>query len=199
MGLLAVLSTLLLLAAAAFLGSSLARPHEPEFALVVPMLALVLVAATAGWGATVQNIRGGARRAPRWLPYALFALGGLVVGAVAVGLIPQQGAVAAVTDDVLSGMRTVSTQDFDFSQHTIEVTAGETVALRFENHDGTAHAFDIDELGVHALIPSNEPGLAIFRVDEPGTYTFYCSIPGHADRDAHTGMIGTLIVNPAGS
>lgn len=93
-------------------------------------------------------------------------------------------------------MPTVKTEGFAFDQKEIRVKAGETVALKLSNEDTTAHSFDIDELDVHAPMPSDQIGLALFRPTEPGTYTFYCAIPGHADVEKGTGMIGTLIVEP---
>jgi uncharacterized cupredoxin-like copper-binding protein len=197
MAVVAVLSTLLLVALSLFLGPELARPHEPAFGIIVPVLALMLVGAVAAWGATVQNYLGGERRAPRWVSYALVGLGGLVMGAVAVGLIPQQGAVAGVTQEVMAGLPEVRTHEFAFSQGTVRVRAGETVLLRLVNEDGSAHSFDIDALDVHAYMPSKEQSLAMFQPGEPGAYVFYCGIPGHADPEAGTGMVGTLIVEPA--
>ena len=52
-------------------------------------------------------------------------------------------------------------------------------------------SFDIDEFNVHAPMPVNKSGLAIFKPAEPGSYTCYCSVPGHRER-----MHGTLIVEP---
>jgi plastocyanin len=70
--------------------------------------------------------------------------------------------------------------------------AGETVALRLENADSEGHSFDIDELGVHALIPSGEASLALFKPTQPGSYTFYCT--PHYSKETGQGMKGTLIV-----
>ena len=41
-------------------------------------------------------------------------------------------------------------------------------------------------------MPSGKPALALFTPTTPGTYTFYCHIPGHRE----AGMVGTLIVGP---
>lgn len=192
-----VLSGLLLLALLAFTVPTLARPQEPDFISALLFLALALVATVAGIGAAVQNNRGDQRRAPRWLAYALIGLAGLVLGAILVALVPAQGTAAGVSPEVLAGLPMVKTQGFAFDQPVIRVKAGETVALQLSNEDSTAHSFDVDELGVHAPMPSDQPGLALFRPAEPGTYTFYCSIPGHANLEAGTGMVGTLIVEPA--
>ncbi len=69
---------------------------------------------------------------------------------------------------------------------------GETVALRLENNDAGAHSFDIDELNVHAPMPAGKIALALFTPTTPGSYTFYCGVPGHIE----AGMKGTLVVEP---
>jgi plastocyanin len=161
------------------------------------MMLLLTLAATglvAGIGATIQNYRQGERRMPRWLSYAFVALFALALGAILLSLVPQTTTSAGVSPEVLAGLPEIETKDFAFSQRFLKVKAGETVAFRLENTDGSAHSFDIDELGVHAPMAAGETGLALFQPTEPGTYTYYCSIPGHADPVARTGMIGTLVV-----
>jgi nitrite reductase (NO-forming) len=69
---------------------------------------------------------------------------------------------------------------------------GETVALRLENQDTSAHSFDIDEFTIHTLLPAGTTSLTLFTPSMLGTYTFYCSVPGHRE----AGMVGTLIVEP---
>jgi uncharacterized cupredoxin-like copper-binding protein len=85
----------------------------------------------------------------------------------------------------------VSTRN-SFTPGEIRVRAGETVVLRLDNTDTQGHRFDIDELNVHVLMPVNQPGLAVFTPTTPGSYRFYCDIPGHPE----AGMVGTLIVEP---
>lgn len=193
-----VVAGLLLLTILVFALAILARPHERDFPTTLLTLALALVALPAGLGATVQNYRGGERRAPGWLNNALIGLGGLVLGAILVGLIPQQGASAGVSADLLAGLPTLKVEEFSFGPRAIQVTAGETVALQLVNEDATAHSFDVDELDVHAPMPGGKAAVALFRPTEPGRYTFYCGIPGHANLAEGSGMVGTLIVEAAG-
>ncbi len=58
------------------------------------------------------------------------------------------------------------------------------------------HDVTIDEFGVHVHL--HEPGdqdVATFTVDRAGTFTFYCSVPGHQA----LGMEGTLrVAGPSG-
>jgi nitrite reductase (NO-forming) len=79
-----------------------------------------------------------------------------------------------------------------FDPGTIEAAAGE-VELAITNLDAFEHDFTIDELGVNVAFGANETVDAAFEAG-PGTYTFYCSIPGHRE----AGMEGTLMVMASG-
>lgn len=64
-----------------------------------------------------------------------------------------------------------------------------------EGHDhehGTAADLGEDDLHI-AHANAGETVTATFRIDEPGTYEIYCSIPGHRV----SGMTGTLTVTEA--
>jgi plastocyanin len=68
------------------------------------------------------------------------------------------------------------------------VVAGQvTVALT--NHDLFWHTFTIDSLGVNLKVPVGGRRQVTFSA-KPGTYHFYCAIPGHRA----AGMEGTLVV-----
>jgi uncharacterized cupredoxin-like copper-binding protein len=73
----------------------------------------------------------------------------------------------------------------------VEVGEGE-VTVEIANLDAFDHDFTIDELDVQLLLGANESAEAMFEAS-PGTYTFYCSVPGHRE----AGMEGTLTVLPA--
>jgi nitrite reductase (NO-forming) len=77
-----------------------------------------------------------------------------------------------------------------FSPADLEATEGE-IELAIANLDAFDHDFTIDELGVKVAFGANETVDAAFEAT-PGTYTFYCSIPGHRE----AGMEGTLTVLP---
>jgi nitrite reductase (NO-forming) len=79
-----------------------------------------------------------------------------------------------------------------FDRTELRARVGETVALRLDNRDAQRHSFDVDELSVHVPMPAGTTAAALFRPTEPGTYTFYCQVPGHRE----AGMVGTLIVEP---
>lgn len=125
------------------------------------------------------------------LSIAAAILGGVVAIALfmfvlmQIGLI-QIGGGTAVT----AQLTTVTTQQMAFSQPEIRVQAGQPVQFQMRNADMFEHSFDIDGLNVHVPVGSRDSALVEFTPIEPGTYHFYCGVPGHAE----AGMVGTLIV-----
>jgi uncharacterized cupredoxin-like copper-binding protein len=183
---------MLLVPAAGEIVFSLTHPTDSLFILMVLLLPLLGLAIAGGVGATVQNYRSAERRTPRGLPTTLIALAGIVAGAVLVGAIAKPTDSVGVTPEVLAGLPSITLEAFNKGE--VRVKAGEMVALRLENADGASHSFDVDELNVHALMPGGKSSLALFQPSKPGTYTFYCGIPGHYDKASGEGMHGTLTV-----
>lgn len=87
---------------------------------------------------------------------------------------------------------TLSLQEMRFSENEIEVLAGQPVTLRLNNKDGYAHAFDLDEFDIHLQLAAVETAEITFTPTRSGTFTFYCSSPGHQA----AGMQGSLVVVP---
>lgn len=83
----------------------------------------------------------------------------------------------------------VTARSFEFNPADITVTAGEDIAIVLTSED-LLHDFTIDELDAHVAADADETNEGGLRSDEPGRYTFYCSVAGHRD----AGMEGTLIV-----
>ncbi|HSJ50140.1 MAG TPA: multicopper oxidase domain-containing protein, partial [Actinomycetota bacterium] len=79
-----------------------------------------------------------------------------------------------------------------FEPSEIEVPAGQ-VTIEITNLDAFDHDFTIDELGQYVPFGANETVEVTFDAG-PGTYTFYCSIPGHRE----AGMEGTITVAASG-
>ncbi len=175
--------------------SDLQRPDDTHlFAFVVVLLAAMTVGAISGFWAALQNYRSQVHVEPRSLPLLLSMLAALAVGSISTAAIPQANVGIGVDPNILATLPAVSTSSFTFSKAEIFAKVGETVALRLDNHDSVGHSFDVDELNVHAAMPSGNAGLALFKPTQPGTYTFYCAIPGHADKATGTGMIGRLVI-----
>lgn len=97
------------------------------------------------------------------------------------GGVPGEGAIPL--EGVISG----------FTPPEIEAAAG-TVTIDFSNVDSIPHDFTIDELDVKELAEAGEEVTFSFEAD-PGTFTYYCSIPGHRE----AGMEGELTVSPGGA
>jgi plastocyanin len=172
---------------------SLGHPTDVGgFAFTLVVLALAAVGLAAGIGATVQNYRGRERQTPRVVAAGLALLAGLVAGAVVAASLAASGVNAGISPEMLASLPALKAVNFAFDQTEIRVKAGETVALRLENGDSEGHSFDIDQLGVHAAIPSGEASLALFKPTQPGSYTFYCA--PHYNKATGEGMKGTLIV-----
>ena len=103
---------------------------------------------------------------------------------------------------------------FAYTPSVIEVGAGEVLEIAIQNADPALHDFTIDKIDadvhisylggtgqhqhqeperdadVHFALTEPASGVVHLKVDEPGEYEFYCSVPGHRE----AGMEGTLIV-----
>jgi plastocyanin len=95
------------------------------------------------------------------------------------------------SSDVAEGARQIEVtgSSFAFDPDEIEVAAGEDVAIVLTSTD-ILHDFTIDELDAHVAADGGETATGGLRADEPGRYTFYCTVAGHRS----AGMEGTLIV-----
>ena len=95
------------------------------------------------------------------------------------------------TSPVADGARRieVTATSFEFDPDEITVTAGEDIAIVLTSED-LLHDFTIDELDAHVAADADETNEGGLRADEPGRYTFYCTIAGHRA----AGMEGTLVV-----
>jgi plastocyanin len=173
---------------------NLTHPAETgKFIATLLGLALLLITVVAGVAATVPGERRVAEgHAPRWLQVFLIGMAAFVLGASLVATIPLSDATAGVSAEALAQLPTLVSGRNTFDRAELRTRVGETVALRLENSDTAGHYLDIDELNVHVPMPSSKPALALFKPTTPGTYTFYCHIPGHRE----AGMVGTLIVEP---
>ena len=83
----------------------------------------------------------------------------------------------------------VAGEDFAFDPEEITAEAGEDLAIALTSVD-ILHDFSIDELDVHIDANRGDTVEGGLTVDEPGTYTYYCSVPGHRS----AGMEGMLTV-----
>jgi hypothetical protein len=69
--------------------------------------------------------------------------------------------------------------DVDFSEFDTELPAG-PIALTLQNDGNLPHDITIEELGDDTVVVADGGETVTETVElEPGTYTFYCSVPGH--------------------
>ena len=87
---------------------------------------------------------------------------------------------------------TIKMEAMHFLHSEVEAKVGQPITLHLVNKDGYAHAFDLDAFDVHTSLAANETLTIAFTPQQSGSYTFYCSSPGHE----MTGMVGTLMVTP---
>lgn len=81
--------------------------------------------------------------------------------------------------------------DIAFNPTEITVPANTEVTINLVNNGVSTHTFDIDELGVNSgEYAAGQTGTVKFNSGAPGTYTYYCAIPGHKE----AGMVGTITV-----
>jgi len=172
----------------------LAHPAEiSTFITTVLILGLLLVAVVASIATIIYGDRQVAEgRTPRWLTSFLIGMATFALGANLVAAIPPRHATTGVSAEVLAQLPALVSGRNTFSQTELRARVGETMALRLENTDTMVHSFDIDAFDVHVAMPTSTASLALFTPTAPGTYTFYCRIPGHTE----AGMKGTLIVEP---
>ena len=92
---------------------------------------------------------------------------------------------------VVEGAREIAVTgtSFEFDPEQISVTAGEDVTIVLTSDD-ILHDFTLEDADGHVAADAGETASGGLRIDEPGTYTFYCSVAGHRE----AGMEGTLVV-----
>lgn len=147
--------------------------------------------------ASIAAIRAGDRsvamgQTPGWLRGFLIGTATFVLGASLVAAISAPDDSAGVSAETLAQLPALVSGRNTFDRTELQARVGESIALRLENSDTQVHYFDIDAFDVHVPMPTGKPALTLFTPTMPGTYTFYCHIPGHTE----AGMVGTLIVEP---
>ncbi len=85
---------------------------------------------------------------------------------------------------------TVVARDFSFSPSEVRVSAGDTVNLVLEKQGSLPHDITIPALGFSLPAASGASASAALSAARPGTYEFFCSVPGHRE----AGMTGELTV-----
>lgn len=113
---------------------------------------------------------------------------------------PVRTAPLALAASVIAGMTAgaaasqsleIEGEEYAFKPARIEVEAGETVEITFENTGALSHNLEIPKLDVATeTIQSGKTTTLTVTPEEPGSYEIKCSVPGHAP----AGMTGELVV-----
>ncbi|MBI2983166.1 MAG: cupredoxin domain-containing protein [Chloroflexi bacterium] len=117
----------------------------------------------------------------RRIALAAVALLGILVAACG-------GGAAATT--AAGGTIKLTLTEFKYSSPTIELKADEKATLELKNAGTVEHDFKIAVAGVEVLIQPGKSATRTIGPLKPGTYEFFCSVPGHKD----AGMKGQLVV-----
>jgi plastocyanin len=145
-------------------------------------LAAAVVAAMRAWRGRTVSSPGPAARGPAALAAATVLALAAVLGAVAVAGPRQPAALPGSQRIALRAARTA------YSTTTLSARPG-SVTVSLANRDLFWHTFTIQRLGVNMDVPVGGTRSVSFTA-APGTYSFVCTIPGHAA----AGMRGTLTV-----
>ena len=98
---------------------------------------------------------------------------------------PPDGAQGAATDF------NVEMMDTAFIETEVTVPANTDITVNLTNTGVGTHNFHIEELNVASPdVPGGGTDKVTFNTGAPGTYQYFCAIPGHKE----AGMVGTLIV-----
>jgi len=113
-------------------------------------------------------------------------------GAATAGVSSAAGPTDAVIAADGAQSLTVSVgNSLEFTPRSIRVAAGQPIALTLRNGGILSHDFLLPSGVAQPVKLEAGPGgtgRGTFVIERPGTYTFICSVPGHADG----GMKGTI-------
>lgn len=84
----------------------------------------------------------------------------------------------------------IAASSFAFSSPTVTLVAGRPVNVRLAVTD-VAHDLTIDAAGFHLAADVGDARAAGLRIDDPGTYVAYCSVPGHREAGMELDIVVT--------
>lgn len=87
---------------------------------------------------------------------------------------------------------TIVARDYHFTPDRIEVSQDDIVRITLRSDD-IPHSFAIDAYRIAKRVPGGQSVSFEFRADQPGSFTFYCSLT--SDERCQQ-MKGTLVVRP---
>lgn len=85
----------------------------------------------------------------------------------------------------------ITAKEFSFDPNRVEVSRDETVTVVLVNEGRLPHDLTIPATGVSVPVLAGSTVRAGIRVSTPGTWEFYCSVPGHRE----AGQTGLVVVS----
>ena len=104
---------------------------------------------------------------------------------------PSGGAASGSATTQQLTVQAMDTMKFD--PPTLTAKAGQPIQVTLDNTGQLLHDFSITEgvsQPVKTIAQPGQKAVATFTIDKPGTYTYFCSQPGHEQ----AGMKGTLTI-----
>jgi uncharacterized cupredoxin-like copper-binding protein len=84
----------------------------------------------------------------------------------------------------------VSGKEFSYDPAALTLKAGQPSTIVLKNIGSIEHDITIDKARFTLTVPGKKTQEKVLNVETPGTYEFYCSLPGHKS----AGMKGELTV-----
>jgi plastocyanin len=176
----------------------LTHPQEGgPFIASVLVYVLAIVTIVAGIVATMENYRGGERRAPRWTNSFLGVMAGFILGAAVVSLLVLTGNTSSAQSNQSTEPGTAHMGIASFTQQTVTLTKGST--LKLVDDGNFTHIIANGSWDGSNSKPAREPGapsvqnvqvnggsISIGPFNTAGTFSIYCTI--------HPGMMLKVIV-----
>ena len=157
--------------------------HDSPASIVLPGVlsttSVVGLVATLGFLLSRGNLAAGGRVAR-----VVSALGLVLI----LGITGYAAATGATNNGIRAGDLEIAATNARFSTTTLTADHG-TVTVDFTNNDLFWHTFTVSDLGVDIRSPVKGHERLSFNAP-PGTYEFFCAIPGHKQ----IGMRGTLVI-----
>jgi plastocyanin len=174
-----LITSAFLLIFAAFFGAQVFRVPQSTLFFVVNVVFVVAGVSTFVSSIMLLRGRGQSPGARRLGLIALAVMCGLTVVAIMLRVAYEEPASG-------SGDLNIAAEDNDFLPDEATVAAGR-VNVVVDNEDLSIHTFSIEEFEIDEYLPGGVNSAVAFDA-EPGTYVYFCTIPGHEE------MKGTLRV-----
>jgi plastocyanin len=121
----------------------------------------------------------------------------MLIGALMAALLLAACPAEDAPDEATDRIEVTGTDALAFEPEEFTVPAGQEVTVELTSEAGVNHDFTIEDVNGDeevVAVAAGESATGTFTLDEAGTYTVYCSVPGHREG----GMVGTVEVVDAG-